>query len=1311
MWLVVALVVAWQLFSARVADAAPAPAASRLALAEMNRKLGSGYAQVAQEQIRARKLRGYGEMSGNLVLFEAKAGGQCSLLAVQCADEAKAKIVHAKYLSDLHLVLPVQDETVPVGGVTVPAVRVPDQGMIAAVRQGAVVYLAAATGPAQLSAVLGALPGGLAGAELTPTGQVPLYLDKWDKHGFNFYYYTTWGVSPPKPGEQRLAWKDYHVLGEFDWAKQYGQCGLVFWQNEDKCDFAEGMDNNHLWAWGARACANRGLPVILNTTLADATGLVNRYRDDTQWKMPGYVGGFYCPCDAYHAGVGHLAWSADEGLDAVLSVMQKTWREYAKQPTTVEYMEPHCEVRHGAHDLLNEYGPAADKTFRLFLKEKYGTPAAVGQRWYGKPEWVRTWDDVHVPELVHFFGYTRAAFDLGGEWRIKYEEFQDGKGMPTTPAPEDWYLPGTLDAGWPALTAPGSDLPMFLPRRPAVWRRHFNLPAAWKADKPKVWLYLFSLNRGNREPAPIYLNGKKVGEPIVAGSPSWAVVEVTDALQEGDNLLALRLPRNFLGYRAYLTGEPPATYPYLGEQLNAQWADFVRWLAWVHQRAIRRGMEAIREADPDRSIICAAPDSFITQIEELCQDYGGHFHNTGYMAGWWAERLPMMMRAADLPFSAEPGGPARNLVEFKTFLGNWLTEGVNGIHYFIHIGNVYWNDEIRTWFEDNQAIVGAFGKMHVPKAEAAMLYGDDVNNLTGWPWGTNSSGYVPCQFNVDLHKEYHMDAVSLKDFRRGFADAYRVIVDTNTNILEAQAIDDLEDWIKRGGVFVTIGETGRHTPEKADSWPISRLTGYKVTGITQHPSASAMSFAPGQPVFNEPTWDANALRSLGQILEPVAPDCTPLLLWPDGKVAVGMRQIGQGFIIDIGCSYRNPLLLRQIFAWLKLKQIPGYCDLDKVNSTHQVSNNGLYDVWIACNWEQKPNTTNLVFRDGQQPAYCVDLKTQAKLTPVVENGVAKLANLAFGPGDIRIFAAPRREITTAPLDWLNLQRGWWRGTTLPSRKVPTYQARFALNLNEQWRMKPLDDEDAADHAALAAPALDDGGWEEARLGPWLAPEDLPTHRAFFRKRFTVPAQWNNGEVDLWFKSWIHEAIWGRARVWLDGKEILASGRQIVGQDLTADLKAGTAHLLAVEVMSEGEVAGVYGNTWLAYLPNPPAKLDLAGEWTPSPEGLTWGEPIPLPGPLGTATMIKRRIRVDQPANRTVMLFTQTDDHCSNIGALVNGQWVRRHHHVLGHRTYLNVTPWIKFGQENEFLLPLNPGDGQGALVAAELRFFAPGTAP
>jgi hypothetical protein len=61
--------------------------------------------------------------------------------------------------------------------------------------------------------------------------------------------------------------------------------------------------------------------------------------------------------------------------------------------------------------------------------------------------------------------------------------------------------------------------------------------------------------------------------------------------------------------------------------------------------------------------------------------------------------------------------------------------------------------------------------------------------------------------------------------------------------------------------------------------------------------------------------------------------------------------------------------------------------------------------------------------------------------------------------------------------------------------------------------------------------------------------------------------------------------------------------------------------------------------------------------------------------------------------------------------MVNGRWVMRLHHEVGTRTCLNVTPWIKFGEDNEFHIIRRGGGGKSAVKAVELRFFAAGAYP
>jgi hypothetical protein len=1244
------------------------------------------------------RLRGYGEVSATFTVSEKAPGGTFSCLTIACESAEKAGIVHAKYVSDLHLLGEVKDETLAVVGITVPVFTVPRQGVVSAFRHGKTVYIAASPKLEVLRDGLVAVKGKLAGAELVPSSQVPMYLDAWDKHGFRFYY---WPFQQPKGVE----WKNYDLLAEFDFAKLCNESGVVIWSGDDRCDFADGLTNEPFWDWAARAASRRNLPVVVNSQLTDnAAWLLNRYRDQTQKRMPGYCGGYYTAGDASHAGLGHISWSATTFLDAEMAVQQQTWRKYAKLDTTIEYLEPHGELRHGEHDILTEYGPEADRSYRDFLKQQHGSLTRLSQRWHGDARVLKSWDDVRVPELVHFLGFDAKAMDLGGDWKIRLEESSDGKSATTNTAPLEWYQPGFADNAWPSLTAPHSDMAMFQPRRPAVWRRHFLVTPEWKAQSPRVWLYVFSLNRGKDERSPMYLNGQKVGEPVMGGIRNWTVAEVTGALKAGENLLALRLPQNYLGYRVYLTGRPPAQYPQLGEALNAQWADFIRWQAHTRQESCRRGLEAIREVDPDRSVICMAPDAFIGGLEELCQDYGGHFHNTGSMAGWWSESLPMMARAAGLPNSAEPGGPARTLPEFKFFLGNWLTEGVNAIHYFIHIGDICWNPEIRAWFEEHQPTLAALGKMHIPKAEVAMLFDDDVDNLLGWPWKPGHNGYL-IQFNGNLHKEYHLDAVSLRDFGRGFADGYRAVVDTESPVLDEPALAAIEAWVRRGGVFITTGETGRHTPEKADAWPISRLTGYAVSKVTAHPNQQKMKFAPGQAVFSEADWTDSQLNRLGLYLQKVAPECQDLLRWPDGSTAVGLRKLGQGMVVTVGCKYNySTFLLEQVFAWLKLNPVPGYAPEKQIISTHEVSNNGLYDVWVLFNRErEKPGKSRLVFRAGCRPEHCFDLQTRQEVPLVREGAEIRTAELEFGPADIRILLTPCAQICQAPLDWLELQRGWWRGTTAPRTKLPPYRAPNTLALTADWKILPLPEDAPADQSALAAVGLDDRAWEKADLVNWLVPEERPSHRAFFRKAFTVPAGWQDGEIKLWIKSWTHEAVRGRMRVWLDGQK-LADGSSVTAYDLTAQLKPRSAHLLAVEIKSEGQVAGCIGNSWLTYLPRPANQVDLAGSWTPSRDGLVWGPEAPLPGPWSDWSMARRRVTVPAAwSGQTAMMDVETETQFGIYGVMVNGRLVRRLHHEVGTVTSLNVTPWIKFGQENELHI-VRGTPGKGAIKRVALQF-------
>ena len=150
----------------------------------------------------AAELRGFGTVSGSQVAstIDGQAG---SVLTITCENEDKAKLVLAKFLSDEQTLPGVTKQSVKVGqwgismlrfgGTPVTAWQVEDQGWLTAVRVGSKVYIAAALNSDGLvKQIDGALNGvtdkPIAEAEV----QVPMWLDRWDQHGFRFYY-SPWG--------------------------------------------------------------------------------------------------------------------------------------------------------------------------------------------------------------------------------------------------------------------------------------------------------------------------------------------------------------------------------------------------------------------------------------------------------------------------------------------------------------------------------------------------------------------------------------------------------------------------------------------------------------------------------------------------------------------------------------------------------------------------------------------------------------------------------------------------------------------------------------------------------------------------------------------------------------------------------------------------------------------------------------------------------------------------------------------------------------------------------------------------------------
>ena len=157
-------------------------------------------------------------------------------------------------------------------------------------------------------------------------------------------------------------------------------------------------------------------------------------------------------------------------------------------------------------------------------------------------------------------------------------------------------------------------------------------------------------------------------------------------------------------------------------------------------------------------------------------------------------------------------------------------------------------------------------------------------------------------------------------------------------------------------------------------------------------------------------------------------------------------------------------------------------------------------------------------------------------------------------------------------------------------------------------------------------------------------------------------------------------------------------------DISDKVKTGETHLLALEVEGEGFATGIRGNAWLSYIPSPSESIDLSGDWSPSKDALSYGNPIKLPGQWD-AFMAKRKIKLDESLAGKGVYLRIDSENCSLIGALVNGKWLRRHHHVLGQTTLLNISDLLDLGTENEIEIVNWNGPGKGKILNLSLDVY------
>jgi hypothetical protein len=1237
------------------------------------------------------KLRAYGTLSGE---SKTVAGSpQSSVLLINCDSVPKAQLVLAKYLSDLGLLPGISPLSLTTDRGAVSAHMADKQGAIAAARVGQQVFIfTAADGPALQALVNATIPASAKIDATEPEIDVPMYVDRWDKYGFRFYYGP---FTKPRDDQGRDLPGNYDPRQDFTFADKNQKSGLVLWNSPFGAFSADGIMDNIRNEWVYKAAQPLKLPLGINIGITDQNVvLANRMADGLAPSGGPYLGGWYYES---FSGIPTMSWASKESQEVSLSWL-KTFITglNGRYDNIVNYLEPHEETSHGIADFLDDHGPDAKKSFYDFLKTRYGSSEAVSKR-YGAS--YAKWEDVPFPELATFFGFEGDAINLAGMW----------KASTTAPYDASSAKPDLDDSAWQNEPAPEHAIVRLLPKKPTVLRRHITIDPAWRKAHPKSWLYVWDLENTSDTPAFVYVNGQLCPEnPPMKRGWHFSQVEISPALKDGDNLITLQLPVGVITYRAYITGEAPAVYPALAStEMNARYADFSDWCGWSRGQAIRRGMQMIRQVDPDKPITLMSPGYWWTDYKDSVEDYGAILHDTGGMAGFWNDINPATAASTGLPTDCEPGGPAGNLDDFKKYMGRWSTENTQGVDYFGNLGDVLWNPAIKDYFEKTQPLWHVMGKYHLPHPEVADLASIRTERLFSFPMnlGDHGSsapdliqqgpGVFASGMDGALSGTFSRDGVIESDFKRGRADQYKVVVDLNSSILDPDTVDAIGKWVERGGTFVTFEQTGRHTSTQHDVWPISKLTGYKVLAVDR--AGRHMSLAPGQTTLPD-----NALvgfdSNWGLSLQKIDPKCQDVIMWDNGTVAAGVRKLGKGQVIDFGLWDSTPLIVKALDK-MGIKHVPGEVTNSHIIMRSFVSNNGLYDVWTMWNQENSPQTTDLVFHDGVNPVDCHDLNTGEGQPITTGAGSAKITGLAFEPLQTRVFLTARGQLAQAPQEWFWVQRHWWKGTASPGAPMKNYTPKLAMDLGEDCAFKVLPGDGAStppEDPSLSDPKTDDSAWPKMSIGTFDIPDNTDAHHVVFRNHFTVPASWNHGTVSVFGKC--EGSGQGGGRRYMDGKPF---GGQIVIDDLGGMLKPGTSHVLTTEFWGKEPPQGTYTPAWITYRPNPKAQIQL-GDWHYAPDYLTYSanaKQLPL---MENDRGSQRTELVIDPkeAGQNVVIRVQCDN--AGIGGIIfNGNFYAGYGNIWSFMD-INVTPFVKFGQKNEVIVIM---DGHSTMQKATVDFF------
>ncbi|MFZ2656032.1 MAG: hypothetical protein WAX69_13965 [Victivallales bacterium] len=972
------------------------------------------------------------------------------------------------------------------------------------------------------------------------------------------------------------------------------------------------------------------------------------------------------------------------------------------------------------------YSAVGQDGFRRWLKEIRGLSLqGLGERWHGNPSHFKDWSEVRLPDDINgFFGnLDDQCLRIQNNWCC-LKAAANPTEMPAESAP-----------GWvPVDDATSRMMSLMLGGQPSFWRTNFNADTWLKQNAGKDAYLVFNVINGGWGETPVWLNGKSLGKFKSKVNPYMGpfALKVTGLITNGVNRLGLY---GHINGPVFLTTSKPQGYPYLGKQQNARYVDMLEWQLYAFNALETGAMEYGRSIEPDRPFVISAAGEEVKDGQgDALARFGGSMQDTGYESSYrpFNSRLGY---AGGFYGSCEPAGyiPTKapgNMPETR-MLG-WVL--LNGEGHFRMTGDASYFYEIEKksgWCAKNQRNIQLVGKYLPEKPDIAIL-SSSRSALLGYQF--HSMG----DWNIgrgELHAA-HYDNVYVTEtmLAKGMADDYPVLFDTDTMYMGEDTIDSIRKYVEKGGTFVALHNSGRHSLLEADSWPISELTGFKVLGLGKKGN---LKFEKELPIFkgwegkefegegSSLDWkDTQSAKDVSVGLEPLSKGTVALARWEDGTVAVGMRTLGRGKVVVLGSTfwrYGRDLggtgiwkiqdvgkeFFERLFTDLGVKRTATASDKG-VFARKIITKNGLQEGMIVMDAAGSGMKADAGFATAEKPSEVRDMVAQKPVAFEYEDGWVKIKDVDIAPWGTRIFGIRRADMAGGVDFWWKEKTKFWN-----SAKVkPFVETAEEDNANpsaisfEAWKFHADKDGAAGKTDDWLNNAFDDGNWRNINNEPWnIKFEDLKDYggAGLYRSLpFALPSGWKNRRITL---NMAGGGCFSKAEFYLNGEPIAGIPRPHRKCDVTDKLKKD-GNVLSLKLTGTKPLSGLLGcAVWI----QPEIKLSpcisLLGEWEAVMGDWTSREKAGVPG-------------VDRALTDSGYLWDDSRKKVEDEGYVMEKRLAARGHHLVrdvdvpagwqGKNIYLHLDSPMMHGQK----LPL-AGLGNGMLVinGQPMSFTAPPNTP